>query len=618
MIRKPSILSLAAALICVNLSAGPVGEVLRHDMTLTVRSATDARLDVTERILVNSENGSGLADFHYFTDAFSSISSFSGKIEIDGKVVKKIKQSDLSTVLYSDAFADDTYINAYSPSSSYPFVIEYSYSVALKKGMAVFPSFVPVSREEVPVREASYTIDLPSGMEMNYLSWADPEIADNGPKGKTYVWKVNDFEGLADETNLPDIYSLVPYVFASPKEFNYDGFKGVQGDWKSVGEWLHGILPKDPELPADLKAEVHRLTDSCPDDLAKLRAVYGWLRDHTRYVSIQFGIGGYSPMPPSRVYKTGYGDCKALSFLMHQMLAEAGVGSKYYIVNTRTRNFRPGYATVGQADHAMLCVPMQKDTVWVECTNPRLPLGFRHSSIAGHEVVLVDEDGGHLVRAGAYPDSLDISSDHVSVSLSPDGKAEVDILRTRYLDDAVAYDDFQKKEWKTINSRLTSALRCHADNLVLESVKDNFDSYNGTPMFIPRVDVSYRFETSTFAKVTGDRIFVPVSIFNTSLGYQKTSRRYEYVRRSGYGTGITMDIDIPEGYCIEYLPPAAEASCDAGSARLEVKEDGNTVRVQLSLSMVPCHIPADQYPAYRDFAKAFNKLSSLSIVLKKN
>lgn len=616
--RKFLSVSLAALVVSVSLSAGPVGEILKYDRVLTVHSATDARLDVTERIQVNSENGAELADFVYFTDAFSSISSFSGKIEIDGKVVKKIKQSDISTVLYSDAFADDTYINAYSPSSSYPFVIEYNYSITLKKGIAVFPSFSPVSREEVPVHEASYIINLPGGMDMNYRSWQEPEVSDNGSKGKVYTWRVKDFEGLADESFMPDIFTLVPYVLASPKDFSYDGYKGSQGDWKDVGKWLYGIAPKDSALPEALAAEVHALTDSCPDELAKLRALYGWLREHTRYVSIQYGIGGYSPMAPSKVYKTGYGDCKALSFIMRQMLAEAGVDSKYFIVNTKTKNFRPGYATVGQADHAMLCVPMQKDTVWVECTNPRIPLGFRHSSVAGHQVVLVDENGGKLVRVGDYPDSLDVSIDRAQVSLAPDGKAALKIHRTRFLDDAVAYDEFRKREWKSINSNLTGALRCHADNLALESVEDNFGSYEGDPMFCPRADIRYSFESSSFAKVTGDRIFVPVTVFNMYQNYQKTARRYDYVRKGGYSDILDMTVRIPEGYSVEYLPPMSEISCEAGTACLDVRQEGDEIVAKLVRNMKPCVIPADQYSTYRDFAKAFNKMSSLSIVLKKN
>ena len=58
--------------------------------------------------------------------------------------------------------------------------------------------------------------------------------------------------------------------------------------------------------------------------------------------------------------------------------------------DTNRADFLPGYSGIGQMNHAMLCVPLpeKKDTLWLECTNPSVPLGYRHEDVAGHDVTV--------------------------------------------------------------------------------------------------------------------------------------------------------------------------------------------------------------------------------------
>lgn len=601
--------------ISVTLHSEPVGKVLKRDWHLSVKSATEARLDVTERILVNNENGDELAAFQFFTDATNSIASFSGKVEVGGKVIRKIKQSDLTTVQYSNSFADDTYINYYSPSSSYPFTVEYTWSVSLKKGIAVFPTFFPVTRADVPVEEASYVIETPEGMNLNYKSSSEPKVS--GDKVRRHEWSWNGYGGFALEAGSPQILEYIPYVMACPVEFSYFGVKGRQSDWNGVGKWQYEIFPKESGLPEALAHEVHKAVDGCVDDISRLRALYDWLGANTRYVSIQLGIGGFSPMSPSAVYKTGYGDCKALSFLLRAMLEEVGISSEYTMVNTSRRRLFEEYSTVGQMDHAMLCVPMQEDTVWVECTNTRVPLGFRHSSIAGHDVVIVNDEGGRMVRPADYPDSLRQGRDDAEVVLSPDGKADVLIHRRRLLDAATEYDDFMKRDRKDALKKLSAGLKCHPDNMEIISFRDNFHDYTGTPGYVPEINLDYGFSCQTFARTVGDRIFVPVSLFTSWLSAQKTARHNDLVIEKGSSGIDSISLTVPEGYVVEVLPPETRYDCEAGWYSLAVSEDGGVIRAELGVGLIPCRLSPDSYSIYRDFTKSFNKVADSIIVLKK-
>ena len=591
-------------------------EILSHHAVVSVNSPVDVRYTVTERIRINDKRAEELACFVYYTDAFRSISSFSGTIETGGKVIKRIKQSDLYTVQDSKEFADDTYLNVYSPEAGCPYEVEYKYTISFHKAIASFPAFMPVSAADTPVREASYTILVPPDYRIQYKSSFEPVVGQEKDK-MSYSWKIQDYKGLVLEDHMPPLLETVPYAFASPVDFRYSGTGGCQSSWKEAGEWLNSIMPKDFMLPPELAAKVHQLTDGCRSDLEKLRKLYEWLGEYTRYVSIQFGIGGYSPMPPSRVYKTGYGDCKALSFLLKQMLSEIQIHSEYFIINTDRKKLYDNYSVIGQMNHAMLCVPLQSDTVWVECTNAKIPLGYRHSDAAGHQVVLITGQGGKETTIPDYPDSLKTDTDYARIEVTPDGKASIRARRIRRLAEAEPYISFNSLDAKKKNAVLSRYMKCHPNALSIDAFKDNFLDYDGTPGYIPEVEVEFSFTSDNFAKLSGNRIFVPVNIYNIGMKTQRSARVHDLVFNGGGTDRYEYEIVLPEGYAIEVLPESKSISHPSCDCTVSYSQEGNSVFVTFNSLCRPCRLPASSYGEYASFAKAFNKAADATIVLIK-
>lgn len=613
-----AIISLAAV------AAEPNAEILLRQYDLSVKSATDARLTVKERIRINNEKGSRLAGFILMTDAYREISSFSGTIENGGRIIKKIKQSDVISVQSSETFADDSYTNFYSPNAPYPYIVEYSYTVSYKKAITTFPSFFPVTSSDIPLEKASYTITVPTGMKVNWKSSLEPVISSES-RTESYKWEWEGFQGFKEESFMPSLLEIAPYVYASPSSFTYDGYSGTQDNWEDIGRWLYSIFPEERELPENIKADIRGLTGNCTDDLGKVRALYSWLRENTRYVSIQLGIGGYAPMPPSKVVQNGYGDCKALSFLMKKILAEAGIKSEYLIVNTNRRDIFPDYSSIGQMNHAMLCVPMPKDTIWMECTNPAVPLGFRHSEIAGHQCVLVTENGGKVTRAADIPNSLHSEWENIKVQIKADesmngSTSEFQVHRIKIADDAIPYEKFAWMERKIIVKHLSGEYNCGVDNLVLDSVKENFDEYAGEPGFVPRADIDFHFTSKTFAKATGDRLIFPLAPSSGMLlSYQKTARVHPYIRKMPRFWYMNAEYSIPDNYDVEFVPQSVRLESENISYSIEtnISEDGKKIHVTYSLEMKACNIPAEKYSSYRDLIKEYNKHISASVILKK-
>jgi transglutaminase-like putative cysteine protease len=591
----------------------------RYDASFVMASQTTGTYKVNMRVSVLSKDAADEALFLAYEDGFKSLSSFSGFLESGGKVIKKYKMSDLKSVSVGEGGITDATVSYLEPVAPVPYVVEYTYEISYKDGFITFPSFIPVTEPGVILSSASYTLSVPPGTELMYKSSMEPE-KETGAKADIYKWKAPVFQGYVYEHMMPSIFEQVPYLYVGPKSFTYARTKGEQTDWHSAGMWLYGLQKDACSVPDALRAKVEQITAGMSSDRQKIKALYEYLRQNTRYVSIQLGIGGLSPFPAEMVMNSGFGDCKALSVYMQALLAAAGIHSEYLIVNTGRRNLMKDFYSVGQMDHAMLCVPMQEDTLWIECTNPRLPLGYRHDNIAGHQVVLVTEDGGKMVRVRPYADSLSRSVESVEVTLNADGSAHCEGSRYLSLDEAEAYVGFEALSEKTKFNAIMGANSLNPSGFRIVSVEDNFDSWvsmSDGEEYVPETTIRYSFDAVNYAKVSGDRIFLNLNPFAKQVHSERKARVNDYVRSRELSIKDVVTVVLPEGYEVEAIPATAVISTQFGTLETEISQEDGKIHVVQTLTMNPGRFAAEEYEVYRTFAKDVSKAYSARIVLKK-
>lgn len=573
---------------------------------------------VCREVLVNNEKGLEAATIGIYTDSFNRLSSFSGSIK-NGGMIRKVRKEDLATVSLTDGLADDAYYTSYIPSSGYPFTFEYKYSVSNRNGVASFPLHFPVSFEGVSVMESTFRLVVPSGFAVQYCSPVDPVLT----KGKrdVYEWRFTMPEAIRPEHQMPPLRDLVPFVYSSPILFSFAGRNGSQQSWKDVGEWLYSLHPDSPGLSPGFVDELRRITSGCVTTYQKVSAVYEYIRHNTRYVSIQLGIGGLKPMPAGMVERTGFGDCKALSYYMRSALSAIGIGSIYFVLNDNRPDVLPGYSSIGQMNHAMLAVPLpeNRDTLWIECTNPSFPLGYRHEGVAGHEVLLVTENGGKLVRVPAYPSGMTLNAERTAIELHPDGSAMLNSERHLRLDEVEMYLDFAMAKPDRQERILAGGWKQHPDNFRIDGIRNNFEGsvYRGHN-WCPEMWISYSAESYTFAKSDdAGRLFVPMNPVSRALPSQRKERVYDIHVEYERCVSDTVVFTIPENYVIESLPDAVSENlgwCDFSSSAIP-GDDGRTISVIQTFRLRPCTVPKKEYPAYRAFARKVNRAYEGVIVL---
>ena len=239
----------------------------------------------------------------------------------------------------------------------------------------------------------------------------------------SYSWEVKNVAAFESEPYGPKFRYLVPRVLLTPKNFEVEGMKGSMSSWGSIGKWSYELGKDKKELPEGAIEAINRELVGAKNDLERAERIYKYVQNSTRYVSVQLGIGGWQPFDPTYVFENGYGDCKALTNYTQALLQHAGIESFYTLVKAGRGEEVDHSFPSSQFNHVFLAVPIESDTVWLECTSQTNPFGYLGSFTSDRHVLVTSEEGGKLIKSPGYDEKLSTQIRTANVKIDKAGNA---------------------------------------------------------------------------------------------------------------------------------------------------------------------------------------------------
>ena len=428
-----TLISILLLLVCVLPAASQTVDAVVVQSTTEVdcRDMRNTRISEQRVYRLLHERANDMAQFAIGCSKWQKLTDFNGQVtDATGKVIRKFKKGDLMRSELSSSFAEDFYTLSldYTP-PSYPITIEFNWVTEANNGNFGFPTFAPLEAYNTQVDHASYVLTAPAQMACRYQcrNTADQVTQSTLGDGRIrYEAHMDNLPAIDNEPYSPSARETLPHILWAPGKFELHGVSGDMTTWQGFGAWIYSLLKGQQELSPEFKAQLHAMTDTCTSDRSKVEVIYNYLAQTTRYVSIQLGIGGWQPFPASEVCRTGFGDCKGLTNYLCAMLHEVGIPANYVIIRNDQRPLVTEFPS-NQFNHAIAQVPLSGDTLWLECTaSAFVPLGYVHENIAGNDALLIDDNGGHLVKLPAYTPEQNVSYNKAHVTLQDDGSAKVD------------------------------------------------------------------------------------------------------------------------------------------------------------------------------------------------
>ena len=265
------------------------------------------------------------------------------------------------------------------------------------------------------------------------------------------------------------------------------------------------------------------MTIEAESDYEKAKILYEYMQERTRYVSIQIGISGWQPFKALTVDKNGYGDCKALSNYMFAMLKAVGVKFHYAIVNAGedSEGMIKEFSS-NQFNHAILCIPNNSDTVWLECTSQVHPFGYIGSFTDDRDVLLISPHGGKPVHTKSYSREDNQQKRNAEITISSTGNIEA-VVKTIYT--GIKYEKvlrmFELSE-EDKEKRLQKSLN-------LPNVNFNKIAYENKKTRMPEATENLQFLVNSYVSSSSKRLFIPINFLNKhKVPKEMTERKTKY------------------------------------------------------------------------------------------
>lgn len=588
-----------------------------YDVSLSVHSLDKATYTVRKVVTVlNSDaRNAGLLVLPY--DEFHEITDFQGAIyDAQGNLVRSIDmgQGDDFSMSEGVTLYQDTRIRSYEMYHNiYPYTVVYEFEMKLD-GLLNLPDFYPQKGNQY-VEDARFTVRLPQDLRIKYRTQNSDVTVNKGifAQDSVFIWR---FENISPKDPKPFGKSMaekLPKVLLALNDFEIAGTRGTLSSWDSFGQWYYELSEGRQELPEHTREEIKTIFANAPNRREGIKALYKYMQDKTRYVSIQLGIGGWQPFEASFVEEKGYGDCKALTNYMQAILAYAGVQS--YPVLIKNGIAEPDIATdfpSNQFNHVVLWVP-EADTIWLESTSQTIPFDYIGYSNANRHGLAVTPDSSFLVKTPAYGSETNKLQHKAELKLDPQGNVSMDIHSSYsgyYLDNVLG--DIAKK------SSLDREKWIH-NHYSLNSFKVTSADFSGVDQKEKEPVLHVQIENPRYATRTESRIFVPVNKLNRWEG-NLPDLQEERVEDINLGYSFWEQdqsrITIPPDFSVEALPDPIELNTDFGTFRVRINStENNAIEIHRVLELRKHNFSADRYNDIKEFFARIIEYDKKNIVL---
>ncbi|HEY9113108.1 MAG TPA: DUF3857 domain-containing protein [Bacteroidales bacterium] len=402
-------------------------ELVKQETSITV---VNDKLTKTEyfEIKINNRGGEKYTKVRIPFSSLEKLSKVEAYIlDADGREVRKLKKSEITTrsaISNFSLYEDDFIMEFTLKHNSYPYSIVYSYQYQQNEFLYV-DYWLPVIDNRVPTGHARLSISIPQGFAISYSNSniEEPEIVLN-EEIVAYTWQTSYSQIINSETLSPPLINFLPSVAIVPLKFNFE-LKGSFESWSDYGKWQFELLKDLKEFSINEKSTIQTLIRDVDNEKEKIRVLYHYLQDATRYINVSIETGGMKPYPASYVAENKYGDCKALTNYFKSVLDYAGIQSFYTKVNAGEPIDEIDKSFPSQQfNHVVLFVPLKEDSVWLDCTSDG-PFNYLGTFTQNREALVVGEDSSYFLHTPELNDSDVLDSRKISIAYNANQSSTV-------------------------------------------------------------------------------------------------------------------------------------------------------------------------------------------------
>ncbi len=586
-----------------------------HETNYLISNADEAEVEEWLVVTILNKEGASNSFWAERDDEFVKIKSIKGSLyDADGQLIRESEKQDVKEF---GSATEYQFLNSQTKVleldyGQFPFTVEFRVRKTIKGFFSIDDFIVQKLGQSVVMSSLRFTAPASYAYQWKGVRTAvQPAIKESGSE-KTCTWKFSRLPAAAKEPYNPFFRDEYAKIIIAPMLVSINGYKGDFGNWQQIGKFFYDLNQNRDVLSPAMQSTVRKLVAGKNNNRDKIEAIYKYLQQNHRYVSIQIGIGGWQTLDAAFVEQKKYGDCKALSNYMYSMLKVAGIESYVADIFGGSKGSPEWYddTPIPYANHAILYVP--GEDLWLECTSNTAPMGYLGEFTAGRPALLLTPQGGRLVTTPALTAADNTQTSHISIRLDEAGGAEVHAIIQTTCDMHDLYRELlaQKKQPDLEKYFVENAGFPIAQLRNLQISASELK---------PEANVDYVLKINNLVTKSGKRMFVPIhkiNPFKRSLP-PNDNRMLDLKMRETYTLIDTIDLQLPAGYSLENMPPVKHIESEFGRLDFQATQQENTVRIVRRIEIQPVSAPASRYNEVRQFYQDLSKADAAQIVLVK-
>ncbi|GAB1307968.1 hypothetical protein KH5_06510 [Urechidicola sp. KH5] len=594
--------------------------VRKDDMHIEIKSQDHMITETEYAITVLNKLGDRFSSINVYHDDSRKIEQISGVVyDAMGNEIHKFKKRDFEDRSAYDGFSlfnDGRYLSYKYTPTSYPYTIHYK-KREVKSSTAFIPKWYYLGSYYTSIESSVMSITYPTDIgfrkyHKNFEGYDNIEINET-PNKITYT--TLNLPAMAYEPYAPDIADFLPIAYFGISDFALEGVKGSAANWQEFGKWRYINLKNGSgSISEENTREIKNLVAGVEDPIDKAKIVYEYVQNRVRYISIQEGIGGWTPFPADEVHRLKYGDCKALTNYTLMLLKAVGVESYYTVlwgdeskINVEKEIFSM------QGNHVILNLPTEEGDIWLECTSQDVPFGEIAGFTDDRDVLVIKPEGGVIKHTRIYDDRENSQYTNGNVRVGADGnlEAEVSIIsKGSQFDNRLRAASNNEKE----NEKLYKEFFSNINNIELRKIA--VTNNKKSSQFEEEID----FIATNYGVISGTRMIIPLNVFNVieSAPRRVRDRKLPIEITRGFYDVDEVEMQLPNGYTVEAMAKDIKVETEYGNYETTFESlENNKLKITRKLLFKTGNYSKEQYTDFRNFYRKIVKSDKSKIVLIK-
>jgi hypothetical protein len=477
-----------------------------------------------------------------------------------------------------------------------------------------FPAWFPQDFENINSSYSSYELIVPKSQKIHYKfhHFTPKERISEIKEEIHYFWETDEHLALNKYMAYSSpLVNDIPYGRIIPDTFTFGLTQGSTASWKEYGDWYSRLTKNLDNLSEPESVKVKALVKDIKDEKEKIRLLYHYLQESTRYVGVSEGLGGLIPFDADYVCKNEYGDCKALTNYMKAMLKTVGIDSYFALIKGGDDDRIIDTSFVFHSfDHVVLFIPLEKDTLWLENTTQELPFGYWGTFTNSKFALICNYQDSKLIRTPSF------THQENSTKMTASVEVKGDLLSVK-MKSVFLGENFEDITYRIRDKNEKEILEDSQDSYVFSQFIVNeikYTSKEETPFSITReLNISVGKHIQKFKdKLMLRPIFSPFSLEDIcpkKKGLKIFIPFNEEVTDSVY-------YSIPSGYELVQLPDSSSLNSVFGHFKIDYQREGNEILVIRVILQNEGLYPVDDYDMLKAFLKKIKTLENNSLLFK--